>query len=57
LKNGLGIEIEETGSKYIGTWKNGHRHGSGRFFWADGAFVENRNYENGVLISSTLTTL
>jgi len=51
-KCGVGVEEESIGSKYVGVWNQGVRQGSGRYFWGmQKKKIENRCYENGVLIS------
>ena len=34
--NGQGTLTWESGSKYIGEFKNGYRHGQGTYTWANG---------------------
>jgi len=36
LQHGNGIEILEDGSKYTGEFRNGKKHGTGEYAWADG---------------------
>ena len=36
----LGPHILDTGSIYVGTWKNGQREGKGSQYWNDGSIYE-----------------
>jgi hypothetical protein len=45
LANGYGIAILETGSRYVGEWKDNMRHGNGEFYWDDGESYKG-NYVN-----------
>ena len=39
-ENGVGTKTYSNGNKYQGSFKNGKRHGKGKFIWASGALYE-----------------
>jgi hypothetical protein len=51
MKEGLGTYTYANGNKYVGSFKNGKKHGSGVLYYIDGTLEEGR-WENDVLVSS-----
>jgi len=44
----LGVESWVDGARYEGTYKEGAKHGKGKFFWADGAEYEGEFKDNNI---------
>ncbi len=57
IKNGVGIETDVAGSRYVGIWRDGLRHGSGRYIPSFSKIQEDRCYENGLLVSSKIVLI
>jgi len=50
-KCGFGVETDLLGSKYVGLFSRGLRHGTGCYYWGDGC-VDKREYRYGKAVSS-----
>ncbi|TGN19796.1 MORN repeat-containing protein [Leptospira idonii] len=50
--NGQGIYIYDNGTRYIGDWKDGKRHGYGTLFSSEGAALKTGKWENDLFTTN-----